>query len=89
MAVTYSTYDAKAKFSEILRRVRAGQHVIISYRGEEVAEIRPLRSSDDVEERIRLAVERGAVRPASATGSGFPRLAKRPGGLARFLESRD
>src|SRR5712691_6966409 len=40
MAETYSTYEAKAKFSEILRKVRAGQRVVIAYRGEEIAEIR-------------------------------------------------
>ncbi len=89
MAITYSTYDAKAKFSEILRRVRAGQQVIITYRGEEVAEIRPLQSTDDVEARIRRAEERGAVHAAPEPRGGFRRLAKRPGGLSRFLESRD
>ena len=38
MAVTYSTYEAKAKFSEVIRKVRAGQRVVIAYRGEEIAE---------------------------------------------------
>ena len=39
MARVYSTYEAKAKLSEILRKVRAGQKVGISYRGELVAEV--------------------------------------------------
>ena len=39
MTTTYSTYEAKAKFSEIMRKVREGKHVYISYRGKEVAEI--------------------------------------------------
>ena len=38
---TYSTYEAKAKFSEVIRKVRAGQTVRIAYRGEEIAEVRP------------------------------------------------
>ena len=41
MATTYSTYEAKARFSEILRRVREGRSVNITYHGEVVAEIRP------------------------------------------------
>ncbi|MXZ69421.1 MAG: type II toxin-antitoxin system prevent-host-death family antitoxin [Acidimicrobiia bacterium] len=27
--VTYSTYEAKARFSEVIRRVRAGQTVVV------------------------------------------------------------
>ena len=34
MARVYSTYEAKAKLSEILRKVRAGQSIGISYRGD-------------------------------------------------------
>ena len=39
MAETYSTYEAKTKFSEVIRKVRAGQRIVIAYRGEEIAEI--------------------------------------------------
>ena len=42
VARVYSTYEAKAKLSEILRKVRAGQRVGISYRGELVAEVAPV-----------------------------------------------
>ena len=43
MTITYSTYEAKARFSEVLRQVREGKTVTISYRGEPAAEIRPIR----------------------------------------------
>ena len=33
----YSIYEAKAKFSEIIRKVREGQTVTVSYHGEPVA----------------------------------------------------
>ncbi|MYA59219.1 MAG: type II toxin-antitoxin system prevent-host-death family antitoxin, partial [Chloroflexi bacterium] len=33
MATTYSTYEAKAKFSEVIRRVREGETVVVSYHG--------------------------------------------------------
>ena len=42
MSTTYSLYEAKAKFSEVMRKVRAGQRIVIAYRREEIAEIRPI-----------------------------------------------
>ena len=62
---TYSTYDAKARFSEILRKVRAGERVSITYRGKEVAEIRPVIEEETVEERLRKLEERGIGRPST------------------------
>ena len=53
MADTYATYEAKAKFSEIMRKVRDGKHVYITYRGREVAEIKPIEGKEKtMEERI-------------------------------------
>ena len=39
MSDTYSTYEAKARFSEIIRKIRSGKHVRITYRAREVAEV--------------------------------------------------
>ena len=44
MGINYSTYEAKARFSEVLRHVREGRTVTVSYRGEPVAEIRSIRA---------------------------------------------
>jgi len=85
----YSTYEAKAKFSEILRKVRAGQHVTISYRGEAVAEVRPIYGAQKAEETLRELEEQGVLsRPGAPAGTLEP-LARKPGALKRFLESRD
>ncbi|MBT9586513.1 type II toxin-antitoxin system prevent-host-death family antitoxin [bacterium] len=35
---TYSTYEAKARLSELLRKVRAGQVVTLTHRGEPIVE---------------------------------------------------
>ncbi|MDE0405633.1 MAG: type II toxin-antitoxin system prevent-host-death family antitoxin [Nitrospira sp.] len=43
MGITYSTCDAKARFSGVLRLVRDGKTVTVSYRGKPVAEIRAIR----------------------------------------------
>ncbi len=90
MERTYSTYEAKAKFSEILRKVRAGQKVIISYHGEEIAEIRPRESAgDSFEHRLHRLESEGVLGPP-ANGHGKLRpLVKRHGALQRFLDSRE
>ncbi len=90
MAAVYSLYDAKAKLSEILRRVREGDSVTITYHGEPVAEIRPIaRAPRTLEQRIRALQDRGViVRSARRRGSLRP-VARRPGALKRFLRERD
>ena len=64
---SYSTYEAKAKFSEILRKVRRNQRVVITYRGEPVAEIGPVSTSEDtLEERLARMADEGIVTPGNA-----------------------
>jgi len=90
MAQTYSTYEAKARFSEIIRKVRAGQRIIISHRGQEVAEIRPLEPRDpDLTSRLAHLEEEGVVGRRGAPARRLRPLARKPGALNRFLESRD
>jgi prevent-host-death family protein len=90
MARNYSTYEAKARFSEILRSVRAGQRVIVTYHGREVAEIRPLeRTGDSFERRLERLEAEGTIVPSTAPVAKFGPLARRPGALGRFLNSRD
>ena len=89
MADTYSTYDAKARFSELLRKVRAGNSVFISYRGEVVAEMRPMETPSSKEARIQRLADRGAITLRPAAQAKLKPLANRPGAVKRFLEERD
>ncbi len=90
MAQTYSTYEAKAKFSEVLRKVRAGQRVVITYHGKAIAEIRPLQAAGgSLEASLKRLEDEGILSQGVKPGRRFRPLAKRPGALARFLESRD
>ncbi len=89
MAKVYSTYEAKAKFSEILRQVREGKTVTISYHGEPVAEIRPIRMKQTLEERFQELRARGVITPARGPRKPFKPVAHVPGALQRFLDSRD
>lgn len=88
LMVTYSTYEAKARFSEILRLVREGKTVYITYHGERVAEIRPLSESQGLAARLdRLLGEGVLQRPAGRRGA-LRTVARKPGALKRFLAER-
>src|SRR6185503_3941745 len=64
---SFSLYDAKARFSEIVRMVREGASVTVTLHGEPVAEIRPIeKESGDLAGRINQLVEAGVVVPAKA-----------------------
>lgn len=89
MAEVYSASEAKAKFSEVLRKVLAGKRVIVTHRGERVAKIVPLRPEDSLDKRLRDMERRGVIsRYCEPTGDLKP-IATRPGALKRFLKSRD
>jgi prevent-host-death family protein len=87
---TYSTYEAKAKLSEILRKVESGKTIRISRRGEPIAEIRPVRRGPaNLAERIAELSEQGVLIQPSAARDPLGRVARRPGALRRFLSDRN
>lgn len=55
MGITYSAHEAKARFAEVLRHVRGGETVTVSYRGEPVAEVRPLQEGKPTGDNAALA----------------------------------
>ena len=90
MNPTYSTYEAKARFSEVLRVVREGTAVTVTYRGKPVAEIRPIQpEARSVEEHFAELEKRGIVIPAEEPRSPLEVGPPNPGGLARFLAERN
>ena len=86
----YSLYEAKARFSEILRRVRErGETVIVSYHGKPAAEIRPVeRGGSALDTRLRELESRGVIVRQTRRGS-LSAVARRRGALERFLAERD
>ena len=100
--MTYSVQDARKHLGEILEKVRSGEKVMISEEGQEVAEIRavePLREPVSMEESLRQLEEEGIISPASEQRPSVEEILRelqeewrvnppKPGGLARFLESR-
>jgi prevent-host-death family protein len=87
----YSTYEAKAQFSKILRKVMRNRRVIITRRGEPIAEIGPVtRNGEGIEDHLKRLESEGIItrNPDSPLSSIAP-LEKRAGALDRFLEDRD
>ena len=100
MSITYSTYEAKTRFSEVLRQVRNGETVTVSYRGEPVAEIRPIRQKSEKSKSESLETEtpeeydarlirEGILSPAPDPNYRFKPGKPSPGALERFLADRN
>ena len=90
---TYTTREAEGRLGEILRKVQEGERVVLVEEGKDVAEIRPLpqeeeREAPSVEETFRELEEQGVILPAATPRQPFVPAGKKPGALARFLESR-
>lgn len=90
MSDSYSVYEAKARLSAIIRRVREGRPVTITLHGEPVAEIRAIPEQEaGIEKRLSRMVERGVVLPAESDPAEIPVVVRRRGALKRFLAGRD
>lgn len=90
MVPTYSTYEAKARFSEIIRLVREGRTAQVSWRGKPVAEIRPIpQAAKSFEEHLAELERRGVIVPSSQPPGPIRPVARRPGALQRFLADRN
>ena len=89
MPKTYSTYEAKARLSELLGRVRKGDVVTITHRGEPIAEVRPVeRAAASLSSRIDDLRKNGIIAQKGQKGT-FKVLTRRTGALRRFLDSRE
>lgn len=85
----------KAKLSEYLAAVRAGEEIIVTDRGRPVARILPVTGERELEQRVNRLVRSGLVRPPTASAPLDPAQLiqaapeDRAGhGLAALLEDR-
>lgn len=87
---TYSMAEAKSRFSEVLRRVRDGERVVITWHGRAIAQVIPVESSaDPMEARWAELEAAGLITPAVDADAPLSAGPPSPGALARFLESRE
>jgi prevent-host-death family protein len=86
----YSLYDAKARFSEVIRKVEMKRKVVITKRGRPVAEIVPFSEGDEtLEEYVRRKEEEGIVERSTDEPRPFGPVKRIPGLLEEFLEERN
>ena len=90
MALNYSIYEAKARFSEVIRQVREGKTVTVSYRGERGAEIRSIRrrQKPTLVGRLKDLERSGSLVLSAIPRRTFRSVERRPGALWRFLADR-
>lgn len=82
-------YEAKAKFSEVIRRVKNGESVTVTERGKPTALISAIiEESETVEERLARLTAAGIITPATESFSFVKKGKKVKGGLERFLKDR-
>jgi prevent-host-death family protein len=92
MTESYPLHEVKARFSQIVRRVRErGDVVLVTYHGEPVAEIRPVSapSGDTLAARFKALEERGALVRSKVERPALKRAARKPGALRRFNSDRN
>ena len=86
----FSLYEAKARFSEILKAVREGRTITVSYHGEPVAEIRPIGAHPTtLEDRLAVLHDRGVLVRTKARSGRLAPIARKAGALKRFLAERE
>ncbi len=86
----YSIYDAKARFSEVLRKVKKNKRVIITSRGKPIAEIVPFtETSETLEDRLRRLEADGLVDRGISSPEWLEPIDKRDGVLKRFRDHRE
>ena len=85
----YSTYDAKAKFSELLRKVRKNKKIIITSRGIPIAELVPFSNeNENTLERLSRFEQQGLIDGDPRVRDPFDPIEKSAGALKRFLSNR-
>ncbi len=87
MQRTYSIYEAKAKFSEIIRAVKMRRKVVVTERGTPVAEVVPYQeeAEESMSGRLERLTRMGAIVPAAGRFSAKT-MKVLPGASERFLK---
>lgn len=90
-ATSFSVYEAKARFSEVLRIVaQTGRKVVVTKHGRPVAEIAPFSGSDEtMDEMLARLEQEGLIEGPEVQRADWSAAGKSPGALERFLADRD
>lgn len=90
--MTVSVRDLKSRLSEFLRRVQAGEHIVVTDRGRPVARVEPIEPDQlTPEQRLALMAEAGEITQPKKRGRIKPTKPTRIRGRsvsATLLEDR-
>ena len=87
--ITYSIYEAKAKFSEVIRRVKNGESITVTERGKPTAVITQVPQKETHNERWQRLIAEGVIITAKQKFSAKKFKGHNiPGALERFLKER-
>ncbi|MEI6805930.1 MAG: type II toxin-antitoxin system prevent-host-death family antitoxin [Myxococcaceae bacterium] len=89
MSHAYSIYETKARFSEILRMVKAGKEVIVNERGHSIARILPFKKPDNLQEHWDWLCSSGQILKTNIAKKDFSPQKQAKGALERFLKERE
>jgi prevent-host-death family protein len=92
MKRTAAVAELKAQLSRFLRRVKAGEEILVVERGVPIARLTPVTGAPGADAQLRELEERGLARVGSGRLSArFWRLARRrdPEGLVRKAAAED
>lgn len=89
MENTYSIYETKSHLSRLLKRVKNGQELIVTERGEPIARVIPYQKKQTLNARIQELKNHGIIMKRRAKNLAFPAGEKRRGALKRFLTERE
>lgn len=89
MTFKSSIQKAGMRFSKIVRRVRGGRVVTVSYRNEPAAEIQSIEPTPTLGERLSDLERSGSLVRSSVPRQTFRPVERRTGALSRFLAERE
>jgi prevent-host-death family protein len=86
---TYSIYEAKSRFSEVIRRVKNGESVTITERGKPTATITQIEAKETQKERWQRLIAQGIIIPAKKPFKVQRTGLNMDGAIERFLADRN
>lgn len=88
MSQSYSVYETKAKLSELLRKVKSGESIVVTERGQPIATLIPFSKPSSIKQLIAELETSGNIISAKPSNGKKFLTYPRPGGLKRFLQDR-
>ena len=86
----YVPFEIRTPTPKLRRESPVPLAKVVAYRGEEIAEIRPIEANGNgLDKSLKRLEDRGRLSRARTPTGPLKPLVRKPGALARFLDSRE